>query len=97
MFHLEDVYGKYVAHISTIYYWNLASTPPPPTVLRVFLAACVRATKAKRQLMLKSGDDRNILMHAARGGDQMGVTAVVNACREHFCPNEVCNCSLLRI
>ena len=45
--------------------------------------------KVEEQLLVKSGDGRNILMHAARGGDQIGVMAVVNACKEYLCPSKV--------
>lgn len=71
--------------------------PPPHAHALQFFSRdlCVRTMKVKRQLRLKSGNDRNILMHAARGGDQMGVTAVVNACREHFCPAKVCDFVIL--
>ena len=50
---------------------------------------CVCSPKVEEQLLVKSADSRNVLMHAARGGCQIGVTAVVNACKSNLPPVKV--------
>lgn len=41
------------------------------------------------QLTKRSGDDRTILMHAARSGDAMTLSAVKNACQNVCDPSKV--------
>ena len=38
---------------------------------------------------MKSGNGCNILMHAARCGSQLGMTAVISACRTNLNPSKV--------
>lgn len=64
-----------------------SSTPPRSLACNV----CVKLTtsKVEEQLQATSGNGRNILMHAARCGNQLGVTAVISACRINLSPAKV--------
>ena len=62
------------------------STPPPP-FFPFFTPT--HAQEFERQLLLKSSDDKNVLMHAASSGDAMVLKTVADACRTAIPPHKV--------
>lgn len=49
------------------------------------------AVQVEEQILATSGDNRTILMHAAKCGDQLCMLAVGNACRKAIDPAKVRN------